>query len=635
MRFLLLLFICFFHITAHAGEGYYPVTAIPVHLLKKANVVKRYEELKLTIKSAGRASEYHKYVLTILNEKGDKFAHAVEWYSKLQSIDYIDGTLYDAFGKKIRSLKKTEISDLSGSDEGSLADDSRVKTHNFYHRSYPYTVEYEVKVDKDYTMFFPTWMPVDNELMAVEESKFSIVCPDDFAIRFKAFNYKEQPVETKDGDTKTYFWQLKNFEATQDEYASPEWMEITPCVYTGPVDFALKDYNGRMDTWKNFGKFINDLKSGRDVLPEPIKQKVHQLTDGLPNERDKVARLYKFMQDNTRYISIQLGVGGWQPFDAAYVAEKKFGDCKALVNYMYALLKEAGIPANYTLVRAGYGDHFLNDDFPSSPFNHVILNVPLQKDTVWLECTSQTLSPGYLSGFTGNRYVLSVNENGGTLIRTPRYGLKENLQQRTTKAIIQPNGTATIYANTDYKAEQQDDLHSKLKGLSKERVLELLKEEIDLPQYDVVSYDYRESFNANLPVISEKLELTAPNYAQVSGKRLFLAPNLLTKMYRRLLPDTARKYPVQLNRTYTDIDTVEIEIPDGYIQEALPAPVSISGIFGRYSCSVKVEGTKIFYYRNLENFDGRFPASNYADLVKFREQVYKADRNKVVMVKKE
>jgi Domain of Unknown Function with PDB structure (DUF3857)/Transglutaminase-like superfamily len=635
MRFLLLLIICFSQVAVQAGEGYYPVSAIPANLLKKANVVKRYEEVKFTVKTVGKAAEYHKYILTILNEKGDKFAQVVESYDKLRSIDYIDGTLYDAAGKKIKSLKKADISDLSGSDEGSLADDNRIKAHNFYHRTYPYTVEYEIKVDIDYTMFFPTWLPVDYELMAVEESRFSIVCPDDFGIRFKAFNYKEQPIETKAGDTKTYSWQLKNFEATQDEYASPEWMEITPCVYTGPVDFGLKDYSGRMDTWNNFGKFFNELKSGRDVLPEPIRQKVHQLTDGVSNEKDKIAKLYKFMQDNTRYISIQLGVGGWQPFDAAYVAEKKFGDCKALVNYMHALLKEAGIPSNYTLVRSGSGNHFINDDFPSSPFNHVILNVPLQKDTVWLECTSQTLTSGYLSRFTSNRYVLSVNENGGTLMRTPKYGVKENLQVRTIKAAIDETGTAAINAKTNYKAEQQDDLHDKIKGLSKEKVLDLLKEEIDLPQYDVVKYDYQESFDGNLPIVAELLELTAPNYAQISGKRLFVAPNLLTKLYRKLTPDTSRKYPVQLNFAYTDIDSVEIEIPAGYIPEALPAPVNISGAFGRYSCMVKVEGTRIFYYRSLENFSGRFPASSYAELVKFREQVYKADRSKVVMVKKE
>lgn len=635
MRFLISFAFCLGGLHLFAGDGDYAITKIPASLLKNANMVIRYEEFKFTVKSVNKATEYHKYVYTVLNEKGDRFARAVEWYDKLRSVDYIDGVLYDAAGKKIKSLKKGDISDLSGTDEGSLADDNRVKAHNFYHRTYPYTVEYEIKMDIEYTMFFPTWMPIDNEFVAVEDSKFIIVCPEDYPIRFKTYNYKDKPVEGKDNRDKTYQWQVKNMTAIEGEYYSPAWMEITPCVYTGPVNFALKEHTGTMDTWTNFGKFMYDLKIGRDVLPDNIKQTVHQLTDGIPNPKDKVAKLYKFMQDNTRYISIQLGVGGWQPFEASYVAEKKFGDCKALTNYMYALLKEAGIKSNYTLIKAGRSSSFFNVDFPYSPFNHVILHVPLQNDTIWLECTSQTLSPGYLSGFTSNRYVLAVNENGGALIKTPKYGVKENLQLRNIKAAIDENGTATIRVATGYQAEQQDDLHGKIKGLSKEKVLELLKEEIDLPQYDVMTYDYKESMNGKLPIITEALELTASNYAQVSGKRLFVAPNLLTKTYRRLTFDSVRKYPVQLNFEYTDIDTVEIKIPSGYSPEALPAAVNLSGKFGKYACNVKVEGDKILYYRNLEVYGGRFPASEYADLVKFREQVYKADRSKVVMVKKE
>ena len=66
-----------------------------------------------------------------------------------------------------------------------------------------------------------------------------------------------------------------------------------------------------------------DLKSNRDALPANIKQKVHELTDHVNNTNEKIKLLYEYTQQNTRYISIQLGVGGWQPFDAKFVAEKK------------------------------------------------------------------------------------------------------------------------------------------------------------------------------------------------------------------------------------------------------------------------------------------------------------------------
>src|SRR5690606_27634424 len=125
---------------------------------------------------------------------------------------------------------------------------------------------------------------------------------------------------------------------------------------------------------------------------------VEKLIAGVTDEKEKISILYKYLQQNTRYISIQLGVGGWQPFDAAYVAKNGYGDCKALTNYMQSLLKTAGIPSYYTVVYAGssgYAQNRFVEDLPSNQFNHVILCVPGMKDTTWLECTSQQSPPGY------------------------------------------------------------------------------------------------------------------------------------------------------------------------------------------------------------------------------------------------
>src|SRR5438132_923501 len=117
-KYLLLIIAVAGVIVAKAGDGDYAVAKIPVELLKNANVVKRLEEVRFTIYSTSKTVLYHHYVYTVLNEKGDKFAKAVEDYDKLHSIDYIDGNLFDAEGEKIKSLKKADIKDYSGTDEG-------------------------------------------------------------------------------------------------------------------------------------------------------------------------------------------------------------------------------------------------------------------------------------------------------------------------------------------------------------------------------------------------------------------------------------------------------------------------------------------------------------------------------------
>lgn len=623
-------------ITLHAlgGDIDYAVNKIPASLLISANVVKRYEDIRFEVVSLNKAKYYQKVAYTVLNEKGDKVAHCMEQYDNLQSVESIEGRLFDETGKKIRSLKQADIQDISGTDEGSLADDNRIKYHNFHHKVYPYTVEYEIEIRFNYTMFYPGWVPLEDEGISMEYGKMTVVLPEGIDFRYKAFNLKDNPVITTQKSSKLYTWELKDFAAIKEEYASPNWYEIAPVVCMAPVQFQVQGYSGNMSTWQDFGKFVYALKSGRDQLPDNIRQSVHSLTDAEPDSRKKVILLYNFLQKNSRYISIQLGIGGWQPFDAKYVAANRYGDCKALTNYMYSLLKEAGIKSYYTLVKAGVGRNFFINDFPSLQFNHVILSVPMLKDTMWLECTSQTLPAGYLSGFTSDRTALMVDENGGAIVKTPHYSMKDNLQLRKIKAEIDPEGKLHTEVLTIYRARQEDEVHSLINTRSKEKVLDYLKEEIDLPNYDVVSYNYKEELSS-LPSITENLKITANDYAQITGKRLFICPNILSKVHRKLVPDESRKFDIELSYEYTDVDSIEINIPAGYITESVPKDMQVESKFGSYSSTMKVVGDKILYYRIMKQYSGRFPAKEYDELVKYSDQIYRADRTRLVFVKKE
>ncbi len=631
--FILLVFIFLYYLPLFAADGEYAVSKISPALLINAKVIKRMEELKFEIMESNKARYYRKVVYTILNEQGEEWAYFSKSYSKLYSIETFEGSLYDANGKKLKNLKKADIKDVTGSDDG-LADDSRIKWHSFFYKVYPYTVEYEVEVLYKGTMFLPNWIPQENGMMSVQHSHLTVVIPAVNPLRYKMFNYKGNPVITNDKSNKLYSWEIKDLTATIPEFASPSWHTITTSVFMATEKFTLGDYQGSNASWKEFGSFIYDLKKDRDILPVDVKLKVHQLTDGIKDINEKIRILYEYMQQNTRYISIQLGVGGWQPFDANYVGTKKYGDCKALSNFMYALLKEVSIRSVYTVTGRGDDQDYILTDFPYSQFNHVILFVPFGKDTTWLECTSQTLSPGYVGSDNNNRYALAVDENGGKLVRTPNFGMKENLQTRKIKAVLVDDGTLKVSANNQYNGIQQDDLHRRINGLSKEKLKEYLQEQLDFSTYDINQFDYKEQ-KSSLPAINESLDITVSNYANITGKRLFIVPNIMTRSGRKLSLDSTRKYDIQLGYEYKDVDTVEIELPKGYETESIPKDVTVSSQFGKYSSSVKLKDNKLYYYRVIEHNSGRYPAKEYADLVKFYETIYKADRSKVVLVKNE
>lgn len=620
---------------AVAGDGDYAVAKIAPVLLKNANAVLRMEEQRFEIINTGKAIFKNHYVITILNEAGDEWAEYYEYYDKFRKIESIEGILYNAAGTQLKKIKTKDTEDLSGVSDNSLIDDDRIKRHNFYHRVYPYTVEYTTELEFTSTLFFPKWIPQGKDRLSVEKSSMCIVTAPDYKFRYKEFNYAGIPVKTteKDGKIATW-WSAKDMPAILREPYSPLWHELTTVVIFGPADFQVDDYRGNMNSWADFGKFVYALKQGTDVLPENIKQKVHQLADGISDTKKKIALLYEYLQKSTRYISIQLGIGGWRPFDAKFVATKAYGDCKALTNYMFSLLKEAGIPSYYALIRAGGNAGYITDDFPSQQFNHVILCVPVAKDTMWLECTNPTSSPGYLGDFTCNRFALLVDENGGKLVRTPIYGLEQNQQQRKILAILDIEGTLKVNAVTRYSGLQQDDIHGLINNLSKDKVKEYLQEQLDLATYDISSFKYDEQ-KSSLPFIDETLDITVTNYANITGKRLFIVPNVMTRNNRKLSMDEERKYDMVFNIDYRDTDSVEITIPDGYTPESMPQDVSINSKFGKYRCAVKLAGNKLFYYRSIERYAGRYPAQEYTDLVKFYEATYKADHNKVVLVKQE
>jgi transglutaminase-like putative cysteine protease len=621
--------------TAFAGDPVYPAFTIPAELKEKAHSVKRWEETTFSLTAGGEARLTEHYVITVLDSNGDDEAELTAFYDKLREIRSIRGVLYDALGKTVKKLKHSDITDESLTKAGTLAADNRIKRHSFNYNIYPYTVEYEIEMRYNNCSFlFPDWLPQDGSSMAVEQSRIIVTVPQNYQLRYRQYNYSGTPQITTEKDMRTYTWEIKGLKVPADEVLTPAWWRRTSGIRFAPSDFEMENYKGKMNTWEDFGKFVYTLNQGRDQLPETVKQTVHQLTDGLSSPSEKINKLYRYMQQNTRYVSIQLGIGGIQTFDAASVASKGYGDCKALSNYMYSLLKEAGIPSCYTLVHSGEGETDFDETFCSDQFDHVILCVPLGKDTTWLECTSQTLQPGYLSGFTANRPVLLVTEQGGKLVRTPVYKAEQNLQLRRIDAQLSPEGNLQAKISTRSTGEQQDAEHELFHSQSKEKIMEWIRTSLSLPSYDVAQYDYKEQEGA-LPAIDEQLSLTARNYASTSGKRMFLEPNVLAKSKSRITTETARRSDIHLPFAFKDEDTVNITLPAGYTPESIPKGTTLSTRFGTYTSTITVKDSTVTYIRITQHNAGDYPANTIGELEKFYDDIYKADRCRVVLVKKE
>jgi len=611
----------------------YETTALLETLKENAHAIIRTHETTFTVKSINSAVQRVHYAVTILNENAVRQAYVYVPYDKLSKVNYLKGTLYDKTGKEIKTLKKTDIQDISAISDFSVYEDNRLKAARLTHVQYPYTVEFDYEISYNGLLFYPTWQPQDETNLSVENAKFQVILPLGLKFRHKAVNLTQKPEVITTDKNQTYTWQVTNLEALEEVPFQPAFAEILPTVYTAPTEFEIEGYKGNMDTWASFGQWINQLNADKEKLSEATVTKLKALVANAPDDLAKVQKIYEHLQANTRYVSIQLGIGGFQPFEASFVDSKGYGDCKALSNYMHAMLKAVGVNSNYTLIRAGQDVNDIQVDFPSLQFNHVVLCVPMAKDSLWLECTSQTASLGYAGHFTGNRHALLITPEGGKIVKTPVYGATDNLQKR--KATVQldavGNGAATV--ETVYTGLQQDDVSGLLTAGTEDQK-KYLYNQIHIPSFDIKKFEFDQQ-KGRLPQVTEKLAININKYGSVSGKRLFLTPNLMNQISTIPPKVDNRKLEVVTSWAFTDSDVIQYKLPDGVFQvEALPETQIIKSNFGEYTASFKIEQDVLTYTRTFTRHKGRYPSTAYPELQDFYRKISKADKMQVVLVTK-
>jgi hypothetical protein len=389
-----------------------------------------------------------------------------------------------------------------------------------------------------------------------------------------------------------------------------------------------------MQTWDEFGRWINSLNKGRNILPEETKRNIKQLTAGLSTNEEKTKAIYEYMQNKTRYVSIQLGIGGFQPFEASVVDQTGYGDCKALSNYTIALLEVAGVKANYALIMAGRNASSLITEFPSSQFNHAFAFVPNGTDTLWLECTSQTNPFGYSGWHTGDRNALAITEEGAKIVRTPSYSADQNKQTTTANVFVQTNGNANAKVRTTYSGLQYENGSlSFVLGNQYDDQKKWIQKNTDIPSFDINSFSMA-NVKTRIPSAIVTTDLTLNRLASVSGKRLFLTPNLMNRS--TFIPEKveSRKTKVIRKMAYVDIDTINYNLPEEIYPEFLPEPIKIKSRFGEYEASFKLSQGKLVYIRKISMWKGEFPPESYSELIDFYRNLNKADNTKVVFLSK-
>jgi hypothetical protein len=608
----------------------YDASTIPAALKENAHSVKREEKIDFEVKDVSDARLTVHEVVTVLDPEAERDLSFYQSTDEFLKLDDAEIKVFDAHGKQLNKYKLKEMRS-QGIGDG-LVIDGKAYFFSVTAASYPITVEYDYTLKFKSTLFYPDYQIQDPE-QSVEYSKFTATVPSDLDLKYKAQYTAITPAVTNSTKNKTYSWEVKNLPAIPYEEGAVSYRNSYPAVLLSPNKFSMDGNDGNLSSWKNFGEWYAQLSKGSLNLSDQTKSFLKDMVKNAKTNKQKIEILYDYLQKNFRYVSIQLGIGGYKPFDANFVDQKKYGDCKALANYMQAILDAVGIVSYPALINAEYNKQPVDPAFPHNSFNHVILCVPANKDTTWLECTSTSADPGILGRFTENKNALLITPNGGVLVSTPKSIPSENISSLNTKVILKEDASGESESVMISKGEYKDQIINNVMNEKKDDQKEFLVSYMGFLQPD--ECEINTSRKSDCAQTSFKLNIEkVPEFT--AGSKMFLSPRIY-KIWSSSLPSTEKRtkafyFPFPLIKT----DTTVYQLPEDYTIANLPEARDEKFDYGVFKTKYLYDekSNQVTSTAFLELTKNVIPADKFDNARKFFSDVIQEYTEKIVIKKK-
>ncbi len=632
MKTQLQLLICLLPLAVGA-QNIYTAATIPDTLRKNADAVFRKDEGILKVLSPSHFRYTVNQVITLLNDNAKDHLNFQHGVSKFRKIDDINMVLYGADGTQLKKFSRKDFRTEAYDDNISVLTDSKVMYLQTSPPGYPCTVEISYTEDVTSYIELPDWS-LRSPDESVESSKFTVQVPAEIDIRYRMRGSLLPPPSMSEGKSyKEYFWQTGNLPAVKNEPGAMRDYEAFPEIEIAPNRFQYDGFAGDFKTWADFGAWNYPLYETTTLFSEERKAEINKMLEGTVSQKDKIARLYRYVQDNFRYVSIQLGIGGFKPFEVGFVDQKKYGDCKALTNYMRNLLKVAGIKSYPALVNAGRRlVEPADPSFPSDPFNHVILCAIADGDSTWVECTSSTDEPGQLSTFTENRNALLLTEKGGILVPTPASKASDNTIHCTTTIQLKEDGSGITESKFESSGQYRQDFINNITEEIRDEQKKYIVNNLGFLQPDDFELRFDKENKAGIAALKMAVE-KIPEFT--AGSKQFLSPRIY-KIWSTTLPkplDDKRKNDYYLNMPCIKTDTTIYQLPEGYGVDNLPKARDAKFEYGSFKTSYWFDEKRraVFAAARLEVKQHRIPAAKYAAARLFFNSVVEEYTEKIVV----
>lgn len=562
-----------------------------------------------------RITRIDSVVLQINERMGEHDSEIGIVYSKGDKVDIGYAWIEDMNGNIIRKLKKNEITDRSYISDITLYQDDFIKTFHLKHNIYPYKVVYSIK----FTSKYPQIIDVDDtqRQIPLRSRKIIVETPADKKIKYKQCNIDLPQIDSV-GNKIVYTWQY-SYEPEKKQAWSPTNRKTAPLLKVVPIDFTYGKKGSYRD-WISYGDWVCNLNEGRDELTEEEKVRITRLLDGIVYEKEKVKVLYHYLQDNTRYINISIKTGGFQTYPASYVCMNKYGDCKALTNYMQAMLKFVGIKSFYTLINAGDERADIDVGFPSQEFNHVILTVPLEKDTVYIECTSKNLPFGYLGTFIQGRKALLIERGKSRFTTTSLLNCKNVLCRDKYEIKISTDNAADVILQATERGENFERSNSLINTTNKSFVDKFINNYILSGSFDLQEYKFSKP-HRDSDSLTMDIRFRVHDIYKEYGNNILLKSFPIINLPRFESPED-RTQDIQIDYPICQIASFVYIFDTNKTIDKVPDNLEFRSVWGDvYSVEYIKDGNKLYIEKKI-NISARIISKDeYADFYYFMNKV--------------
>jgi hypothetical protein len=619
---------------------------LPAHD-EKTDAVLLYSEQTVTVQSADKIKILVRRAYKILRPSGREYGTVAVFFNSQRKITSLHGWCIPAAGKdyevKDKDAMEVSLPKIEGSE---LVSDVKDKILRIPAPDPGNIVGYEYEAEEQPLVLQNMWS--FQQESPARESRYTLQLPPGWKYKASWLNYPE--VKPTPAGNNQWQWVVSDVKGIRREEEMPPVEGVAGQMIVSFFPSGGAAANG-FSSWREMGDWYRGLTSGRrDASPE-IKQRVTVLTASASTPLNKMRALAQFVQQDIRYVAIELGIGGWQPHPAPDVFVHRYGDCKDKATLMGSMLHEIGVDSYYVAINTERGSVTPEMPAHTGGFNHVIVAIklpdgvsdpsliatmqhPRQGKLLFFDPTNEMTPFGQIGGSLQANYGLLVTPEGGELVELPKQPVAMNSIQRTGKLSLDAMGTLKGDVKEVRVGDRASSQRWALRAVTKDA--DRIKPIENLLAGSLSMFHITKATVLNLQQTDQPFgfdySFESENYAKTAGNLLLVRPRVIgSKSSGILETKEPRKFPIEFEGPAQDTDTFEITLPPGYEVDDLPPPVDADYGFASYHAKTEVKGNLIRYTRTFEVKELSVPVSKAEELKKFYRIIASDERNTAVL----